>query len=72
MTTLRIPKRFMKAAENGPIRPNSPNRTARANEMSAFDQPNSACSGSIITPAEPKTPAVASIVRKVAIATAQP
>ena len=70
--TLRTPKRFMKTAAKGPISPNRARRSAKAVEISAFCQPNSCCKGSIITPAEPMAPAVASMVRKVAPATTQP
>ena len=64
-TTGRRPKRFMNAAANGPIRPNSTSRIANAIEMSPVCQPNSRCSGTIITPGAPKAPAVASMVRNV-------
>jgi hypothetical protein len=40
--------------------------------MSAFDQPNSASSGAMMTPEAPIAPAVASMTRKVAPSTAQP
>ena len=62
----------MKAAANGPIRPNSTRRIARASEMSPVCQPNSRCSGPIITPGAPMAPAVASMVRKVVATTTQP
>ncbi len=71
-TTARTPKRLMNAAANGPISPNSSNRTASAKEMSAFAQPNSRCSGSRITPDAPIAPAVASMMRNVMATTTQP
>ena len=70
--TCRTPKRFMKAAANGPSRPNSISRIASAVEISALVQPNSSCRGSSSTPAEPSAPAVASMVRKVTPAATQP
>ncbi len=70
-TILRSPKLFIIAAANGPSRPNSIIRTARAEEISALVQPNSACNGPISTPADPIAPAVASMVRKVTPATTQ-
>ena len=72
VTTRRMPKRFMNAAANGPMSPNSTSRIAKANEMSAFCQPNSRCRGTIITPGAPRAPAVASMVRKVVATTTQP
>ena len=72
LTTRLMPKRFMNAAANGPIRPNSSSRMARAEEISAFCQPNSRWKGTIMTPGAPTAPAVASMVRKVVPATTQP
>ncbi|MNY74445.1 hypothetical protein D3C86_2134850 [compost metagenome] len=71
-TTFLTPKWFMKAAANGPSKPKSTRRMASANEISAFDQPNSVSSGLIRTPADPIAPAVASMTRNVTAATAQP
>ena len=68
----RTPKRFISAAENGPIKPNSTRRTAKAVDMSEFRQPNSASSGRSMTPGAPSAPAVASMVRNVTAATTQP
>ena len=39
--TRRSPKRFMKAAANGPNNPNSKRRSASADEICALSQPNS-------------------------------
>ncbi|CAM8654470.1 hypothetical protein MCEMIE4_03078 [Sphingobium cupriresistens] len=68
----RTPKRFMKAAANGPMPPNSRNRIASAPLISAALQPNSFCNGTIRTPGAPTAPATTSMVRKVVPATAQP
>lgn len=70
--TRRMPKRFMKAAAKGPIRPKSSRRMAKAPEISAADQPNSCCRGPISTPGAPTAPAVTSMVRKAVPATTQP
>ena len=45
MTTNRTPKRLIRAAANGAIRPKSARRMAKAEEMSAALQPNSCSSG---------------------------
>ena len=50
VTTGRTPKRLMKAAENGAIRPKRRMRRASAEEMSAALQPNSFSSGTMMTP----------------------
>ena len=71
-TIRRTPKRFMKAAANGPMRPNRANRIASAEEISDGFQPNSFSSGTINTPGAPTAPAVTSMVRNVATTTAQP
>lgn len=68
----RTPKRFMKAAANGPIPPKRRKRMASAPEMSAVLQPNSLCRGMMNTPGAPTAPATTSMVRKVAASTAQP
>jgi hypothetical protein len=70
--TLRMPKRLMNAAANGPMSPNSTRRVARAEEIAAVDQPNSRCSGSSSTPGAPTAAAVTSMVRKVVATTTQP
>ena len=67
----RRPKRPIKAAENGAMRPNNMMRSARADEIVAVDQPNSTCSGRMRAPGSPMAPAVVSIVRKVRVATTQ-
>ena len=70
--TERTPKRLMKAAAKGAMRPNSARRTEKAAEISAVLQPNSCSSGWMMTPGAPIAPAVASMTRKVAPATIQP
>ena len=72
LATRRTPKRFMNAAAKGPSSPNRTRRTAKADEISAFDQPNSRSKGAISTPGAPTAPAVTSMVRKVTAATTQP
>jgi hypothetical protein len=72
LATRRMPKRLMKAAANGPIKPNSTRRMAKAEEISDVLQPNSSCRGPISTPGVPTAPAVTSMVRKVVAATTQP
>src|SRR5262249_36528008 len=57
--------RFMKAAANGPNRPNNRMRSAKAEEICASLQPNSRSSGTIITPGVPIAAAVTNSVRKV-------
>ena len=71
-TIRRTPKRFMKAAANGPSTPNSASRIASAEEISAVCQPNSSWRGTMNTPGAPTAPAVTSMVRKVTAATTQP
>jgi hypothetical protein len=66
------PKRFMNAAANGPNNPNSRMRNASAVEMASLLQPNSCCSGTIITPGAPMAAAVTSMVRNVTATTTQP
>ena len=72
MTTNRTPKRLIRAAANGAIRPKSARRMAKAEEMSAALQPNSCSSGPIRTPGAPIAPAFASMTRNVEPATTQP
>ena len=70
--TRRTPKRFMKAAANGPNKPNSRMRSASADEIWASSQPNSCSSGTIITPGVPMAAAVTKSVRNVTATTTQP
>jgi len=62
----------MKAAANGPNKPNSKSRSASADEICALSQPNSRSSGTISTPGAPIAPAVTSMVRNVTPTTIQP
>jgi len=68
-TTRRIPKRAMKAAAKGPIRPKRTRLMETAPEISARFQPNSCWSGTIRTPGVARVPAAASRVTKVTPAT---
>ncbi len=69
--TARRPKRSMKAAEKGAIRPKSMMRRASADEIAAVDQPYSSWSGRISAPGRPMAPAVVSMVRNVSATTTQ-
>ena len=70
--TRRTPNRFMNAAANGPKRPNSRMRRAKAEEICALLQPNSRSSGTIITPGVLIAAAVTRSVRNVTETTTQP
>jgi len=70
--TLRTPNRLISAAANGPIRPNSSRRIARAPDISDVSQPNSRCNGSRSTAGAPTAPATTSMVRNVTATTTQP
>jgi hypothetical protein len=56
-TTRLIPNRFIRAAANGAVRPNSSRLTDTANEMVPRDQPYSSCSGVINAPGVARKPA---------------
>ena len=71
LTTARTPKRSISTAANGPIRPNSAKRSARAEEIWLVDQPNSCASGCSIAPGRPSAADMNSIVRKVSPAITQ-
>lgn len=71
MTTGRTPSLSMSAAENGAVSPKSAMFTDIAAPIVACDQPNSRCSGSIITPGTDRNPAAPSIVTKATPATIQ-
>ena len=62
----------MKAAANGPNKPNSMMRIANAEEICALSQPNSFSSGTISTPGVPIAPAVTRSVRNVTPTTTHP
>jgi hypothetical protein len=70
--TLRNPKRLCRAAANGAISPNRMKRIDSAEEISAADQPNSFCNGTMNTPGAPTVPAVITAVRKVTPTVTQP
>ena len=55
--TVRMPKRFMSAAANGPVNPNKRRLMKTAKEMTARFQPNSCSSGTISTPGVARNPA---------------
>ena len=52
-----MPNRFIRAAANGAVRPNSSRLTDTASEMVPRDQPNSSCSGVISAPGAARKPA---------------
>ncbi len=64
-TTLRRPKRSIRMAANGPIRPNSTKRTASADEICSTSQPNSFDSGCSSAPGRPSAADEVKAVRKV-------
>ena len=70
-STGRIPKRSINAAANGAVRPNSVMLTAIASPTTPCDQPNSWCSGFIITPGTERKPAAPRIAMKLTAATTQ-
>ena len=55
--TARMPKRSIRAAANGAVRPNSTRLMLTAAERTVVDQPNSFCSGTISTPGAARNPA---------------
>ena len=69
--TRRTPNRFITAAANGPISPNSAMLIATANEIAVRFHPNSVSSGTIRTPGVARTPAPTSRITKVTAATTQ-
>ncbi len=64
-TTLRTPKRSIRIAENGAIRPNSAKRNARMDEIWSVSQPISRVSGLRKAPGRPSAAEVVSITQKV-------
>ncbi len=64
-TTRRIPKRAMKAAAKGPMRPKRIRLMETAAAISARFQPNSRWRGMISTPGATRVPAAARSVTKV-------
>ena len=71
VTTGRTPKRSIRAAANGEIRPKSIRLSDTAEPMSPCDQPNSSCSGSISTPGTDRKAAAPTSVTKATAATTQ-
>ncbi len=70
-TTRRMPNRFIRAAANGAVSPNSIRFTDTATEMVPRDQPNSSCSGSISAPGVARKPAAPTSATKDTAATHQ-
>ena len=71
VTTGRTPKRSIRAAANGEIRPKSIRLSDTAEPMSPCDQPNSSWSGSISTPGTERNAAAPTRVTKATAATTQ-
>src|SRR3954447_20684884 len=69
--TGRTPNRSIKAAANGAVRPNSVMLTDIASPTTPCDQPNSWCSGVIITPGTERNPAAPRMAMKLTTATTQ-
>ena len=70
-STGRTPKRSIRAAANGAVRPNSVMLTDMASPTVPWDQPNSWCRGFIITPGTERKPAAPRIAMKLTAATTQ-
>ena len=70
-STGRTPNRSIRAAANGAVRPNSVMLTDIASPTVPCDQPNSWCSGAIITPGTERNPAAPRIAMKLTAATTQ-
>ncbi len=71
VVTRRIPKRSMRAAANGAVRPNRTRFTPTASESVPRDQPNSSWSGTIRTPGAARKPAAPSRATNATAATGQ-
>ena len=71
VSTGRTPNRSISAAANGAVRPNSVMLTDIASPTVPCDQPNSWCSGFIITPGTERKPAAPRIATKLTAATTQ-
>ena len=69
VSTGRMPKRSISAAANGAVRPNSVMLTDIASPTTPCDQPNSWCSGFIITPGTERKPAAPRSAMKLTAAT---
>ncbi len=71
VSTGRTPKRSMSAAANGAVSPYNIMLTDIASPTVPCDQPNSWCSGFIITPGMDRNPAAPRIATKLTAATTQ-
>ena len=69
--TMRTPKRSIRAAAKGAVRPKSTRLMLTAAESTVVDQPNSLCSGTISTPGAARKPAAPTSARKATAATIQ-
>ena len=69
--TARMPKRSIRAAAKGAVRPKSTRLMLTAAESTVVDQPNSFCSGTISTPGAARKPAAPTRARKATAATIQ-
>ena len=69
--TGRTPNRSIRAAAKGAVRPNSVMLTDIASPTTPCDQPNSWCSGVIITPGTERKPAAPRMATKLTAATTQ-
>ena len=70
-STGRTPNRSIKAAANGAVSPNNVMLTDIASPTTPCDQPNSWCSGFIMTPGTERKPAAPRIAMKLTAATTQ-
>src|SRR3954469_12844749 len=70
-STGRTPSRSISAAANGAVSPNNVMLTDIARPTTPCDQPNSWCSGFIITPGTERNPAAPRIAMKLTAATTQ-
>ena len=70
-TTRRMPNRFIRAAANGAVSPNSIRFTETASEIVPRDQPNSSCSGVMSAPGAARNPAAPTSATKETPATYQ-
>ena len=68
-STGRTPNRSIRAAAKGAVRPNNVMLTDIASPTVPCDQPNSWCSGAIITPGTERKPAAPRIAMKLTAAT---
>ncbi len=69
--TFLMPKRSMRAAANGAVKPNKTRLMLTAKERIVVDQPNSSCNGTMSTPGAARKPAAPTSARKATAATIQ-